>query len=219
MGVTLYCFAEALISKPFVALIMGKHIRKGMSKKTLSLIRPYLHLWTGSDMDFARILAEENYTHEISLHSWANHVSRFRKFYPDEIKLKIEEKVYEENISEYISEKPYYYNDETDVYVTFLRSAGGKPITVSGDTHRAMKEAYSSMVAEPATINEIGRTFQFPRAWFDEYRRTHGWTHDMDPFTNEEMENADVEDLVDELVLRNRRALHITYEKRKWDDI
>ena len=121
--------------------------------------------------------------------------------------------------TEYISEESYYYNDATDVYVTFLRSAGGKPITVSGDTHRAMKEAYSSMVGTPASINEIGRTFQFPRAWFDEYRRTHGWTHDMDPFTNEEMSSMQTEDLVDELVLRNRRALHQTYEKRKWDDI
>ena len=102
----------------------------------------------------------------------------------DEVPSIADEEIDEET---YVTDKAYYYNSETDVYVTFLRSAGGKPVTISGDTHRAMKEAYSSMVGDGATINEMTRAFQFPRAWFDEYRRLHGWTHDMDPFPDEEV--------------------------------
>ena len=189
---------------------MTTYTRKGLSKRIYDLIKPHLHHWTGSDAAFKRFLMNEYEDLEISDSAWRNHVARYKQFYGNEVPLQNENLKYENKIdtNEFISEEAYYYNNETDVYVTFLRSAGGKPITMSGDTHRAMKEAYSSMVGSPASINEIGRTFQFPRAWFDEYRRTHGWTHDMDPFTNEEMSSMATEDLVDELVLRNRRALH-----------
>ena len=192
--------------------------RKGLSKRIQDLIRPHLSLWTSTDAQFARELMKIHGDLGIQETTWKNHVSRFKKFHGEEKPLILGDQ-YDEGAEAFISDAPYYYNDQTDVYVTFLRSAGGKPITVSGDTHRAMKEAYSSMVGHPASINEIGRTFQFPRTWFDEYRRLHGWTHDMDPFTNEEVADANIDDLVDELILRNRRALHITYEKRKWDDI
>ena len=185
------------------------------------MIREHLHEWRDSARAFARLL-HEYYPH-ITFKSWENSVYRFRNFYGDETPSNPTRGNHSGATvpegEEYITDKPYYYNRETDVYVTFLRSVGGKPITVSGDTHRAMKEAYSNMVGTGATINEISRNFQFPRAWFDEYRRCHGWTHDMDPFTDEEVEDFQVEDLVDELVLRNRRSLHRTYEKRKWKEI
>jgi len=202
---------------------MAQRKRPGVSEKIGNLIRPHLHQWTGTNADFKRFLQVQYADLGLSDSAWRNYVSRFKMAHADEIPSFLNEQLSEDEWSEdsqqYVSDEAYYYNSETDVYVTFLRSSGGKPITVSGDTHRAMKEAYSSMVGKPASINEIGRTFQFPRAWFDEYRRTHGWTHDMDPFTNEEMASSETEDLVDELVLRNRRALHQTYEKRKWDDI
>lgn len=168
-----------------------------------------MDLWTGSDVEFSKVLSEK-YGGKPS--GWRSQIKRFKREGGTNANIDIDE-------SGFDVEEAYFYNNDTDVYVTFLRAAGGKPIKVSGDTHRAMKEAYSNMVGKPATINEISRTFQFPRNWFDEYRRIHGWTHDMDPFTNEEVEDSEVEDLVDDLVLRNRRALHQAHEKRKWADI
>lgn len=114
--------------------------------------------------------------------------------------------------------KAYYYSSETDTYITFLKITG-QNITVPGDQHRAMREAYSNMTSKGATINEICREFNIPRAWFDEYKKAHGWTHDIDPFTDEEIENADVDELVDDLILRHRRELYKKYEKKKWRDI
>lgn len=190
--------------------------RRGLSDALKAKIEYHLDDWVGSDSDFARHLL--NYYGGPSLNAWRNNVSRYRRFYGEPL----ERKTYEENeldTEQYVSEKSYYYNSETDVYVTFLRAAGGKPITVSGETHRAMKEAYSSMVGKPSTINQIAREFQFPRTWFDEYRRTHEWTHDMDPFTDEQIAENEVEDLVEDLVLRRRRVLHRTYEKKKWAEI
>lgn len=186
-----------------------------VSDEVAEVIRAHIHKWEGSALQFAKYLAQR-YPNRTAK-SWENMVYRFRNMYPEEIPNN--RRLDEEDVSQYVVEKPYFYNEETDVYVTFLRSVGGNPIKVAGDTHRAMKEAYSNMVGSGATINEISRDFQFPRAWFQEYRRIHGWTHDMDPFTDEEVEDFEVDDLVDELVLRQRRSLHKTYEKRKWKEI
>lgn len=123
-----------------------------------------------------------------------------------------------EDEEQWITDADTFYNDTNDTYVTWLRSAG-KAIVVPGAIHRAIKQAYSNMVGSGATINEIARDFSFPRHWFDEYRRRHGWTHDMDPFTDEEIRENETEDLVDDLVLRRRRLLHRADEKRRWKDI
>ncbi len=112
----------------------------------------------------------------------------------------------------------YHYDSTKDEYYTFLRVAD-QMICVDGDKHRAMKEAYSNMVGKPASMNEICREFGIPRAWFDEYRRVHGWTHDMLPYTDEEVVAQDNDELVADLVLRNRREIHKKYERKKWKEI
>tara|TARA_R100000808_G_C2146779_1_gene154707 strand:+ start:935 stop:2434 length:1500 start_codon:yes stop_codon:yes gene_type:complete len=207
---------------------MGKERRVSLRDSTLEKIRPHLDKWTGSDTEFAHYLWEINYNQNgvgaKKPDSWKSVVSRFRAFYPNECPtldpFTANELDLDDADKSWVSDEPYYYNSETDVYVTFIRAAGNKPLTVSGDIHRAMKMAYSNMVHKASSIGQISRDFQIPRLWFDEYRRVHRWTHDMDPFTDEELREADsVEDLVDELVLRRRRTLHIAYEKKKWDDI
>lgn len=191
----------------------------GISDEMAEVIREHLVDWAGNANQFAHYLHQT--TGEKTFKAWENLVYRFKNKYPDEFAIHLSRNRGEGSIdkNDYVVDKPYFYNQETDVYVTFLRSVGGNPIKVAGDTHRAMREAYSNMVGGGATINEIARDFQFPRAWFQEYRRVHGWTHDMDPFTDEEIESFEVEDLVDELVLRQRRSLHKAYEKKKWKDI
>lgn len=112
----------------------------------------------------------------------------------------------------------YFYDSVNDEYYTFL-SIADQMISVSGDTHRAMKEAYSNMVGKGATINEVCREFGIPRAWFDEYRRRHNWTHDMSPYTDEEIESTNVDRLVEDLILRKKQELHKKFERRKWKEI
>lgn len=121
--------------------------------------------------------------------------------------------------SAWIDESEYWYDKDNDCYYTYLRGAG-QNVRVPGNDHRAMKEAYSNMVGKGSTINQIARDFNFPRHWFDEYRRKHGWTHDMDPFTDEEMLAVeDPDELVNDLILRRRRQLHKKYESKRWDEI
>jgi len=114
--------------------------------------------------------------------------------------------------------KSYHYDSVTDEYLTFLTIAD-QMVCVEGEKHRAMKEAYSSMVGKPASLKELCRDFGIPHAWFDEYRRRHGWTHDMLPYTDEELADSNVDELVDDLLTKKKNALHKKFQERKWRTI
>lgn len=126
--------------------------------------------------------------------------------------------VKEEDASHLLHDFEYYYNDDTDTYVTFLNCAP-KPVVVPGHKHRAMKQAYSNWDGQPATINQICRRFEIPRPWFVEYKAVHGWTHDSEPFSNEEMLNRTTEDLVQDALQHKRQQLYQQYEIKKWKSI
>ena len=115
-------------------------------------------------------------------------------------------------------ETTYYYDETKDTYITFLNAAG-KMISIDGDTHRQMKTAYSNMVGEGATIVEMARRFDMPKAWFDEYRRRHGWSHDMTPYTDEEISTTQVDDLVKDLLTKRKNELYTKFENKKWKQI
>jgi hypothetical protein len=125
------------------------------------------------------------------------------------------DEVVKENVKKWFHTDAYTYNADADTYITFLRSAP-KPITMQGDVHRAMQRAYSNWDGNPGTINEICRQFSFPRAWFVEYKSVHGWTHDKEPFTNEEIMSRKTEDMVKDALEQRRSVLFQKYEQEKW---
>ena len=125
------------------------------------------------------------------------------------------DEVVKENVKKWFHTDAYTYNADADTYITFLRSAP-KPITMPGDVHRAMQRAYSNWDGNPGTINEICRQFSFPRAWFVEYKSVHGWTHDKEPFTNEEIMSRKTEDMVDDALEQRRSVLFQKFEQEKW---
>ena len=187
--------------------------RKGLSDDVRQAIEENIDLWVGSAAAFAREL--NSIYPDRSLSSWNTAIWRYKKFYSIEDR---PEQPVEEGGEDYVFEQAYFYSPEKDCYITFLRTAG-QNIMVPGDTHREMKEAYSNMVGDAASMNQIARRFNIPRNWFDEYKRIHGWTHDMDPFTDEEVLERDPEELVNDMLLRNRRILHQKFENQKWASI
>ena len=118
----------------------------------------------------------------------------------------------------YLHNDNYYYNDQTDTYVTFIKSAP-KPMVVPGHVHRSMKQSYSNWDGEPSSINEICRKFKIPRSWFTEYKQVHGWTHDSEPFSSEEIMTRDIEALTEDALQSRRQALYQRYEIKKWQEI
>ena len=196
------------------------------------IIRSEISNFTGSFIGYAKILSEK---HGYTTKAWEGRISTFRREYTDEaevlfreahkqasagrtmtVKPKDLDEAFDED--QWLSDADTFYNESNDTYVTWL-TAAGKAIIVPGPIHRALKQAYSNMVGDGATMNEIARDFSFPRHWFEEYKRRHHWTHDMDPYTDEEILENDTDDLVDDLVLRRRRLLHRADEKKRWKDI
>jgi hypothetical protein len=114
-------------------------------------------------------------------------------------------------------EEDYTYNKEGDTYITFLESAP-KPVIVPGAKHRAMLQAYSNWDGQPASINQICRQFDFPRQWLIEYKRVHGWTHDLEPVTHEELRDKPLDELVEQSLQMKRQALYRKFAKREWSD-
>jgi hypothetical protein len=116
-----------------------------------------------------------------------------------------------------IYDKSYVYNKEQDVYITPLpRGLGGKSIILRGELHRAMLQSYSNWDGNSETINEICRKFRIRRDWFMEYKSLHGWTHDKEPFTNEELVTRDVEDMAEDALQRRRLQLFNSFQKKEW---
>jgi UDP-2,3-diacylglucosamine pyrophosphatase LpxH len=109
----------------------------------------------------------------------------------------------------------YTYNRETDTYITFLDRCKVR-IQLSGEQHRAMKDAYSNWTGKPETINEICRTFGMRRDYLMEYKSAHGWTHDSEPVTTEDLLTRNEDDMVEDFIQKKKLSLFKKFEKRKW---
>lgn len=111
----------------------------------------------------------------------------------------------------------HVYNENTDTYIVFLDRAG-KRLSFAGPTMRNMKTAYSNWDGQPQTINEICRDFGIRRDWFLELKAVMGWTHDSEPFTEEELMDRPEEDLVQDVLQLKRQSLFRATEKAKWQE-
>ena len=116
---------------------------------------------------------------------------------------------------DWVQNDKYVYNGESDTYITFLKCRP-KPLVVSGNKFRSMKKSYSDWDGKPATINEICRRFAIPRDQFMELKAVHGWTHEAEPFTREEVMSREVDDLADDAFQQRRQAVWEGFEKKRW---
>jgi len=129
-----------------------------------------------------------------------------------------QEPVFEENLSgKWTYGKGYTYNGDTDTYVMILKCRP-QPLVISGTKFRAMKRAYSNWANKEATVNEICRRFEIPRDQFMELKTVHGWTHDQEPFTQEEVMSGDTTELVNDVYQQKRQALWEGFEQKKWQE-
>ena len=121
----------------------------------------------------------------------------------------------EELSGEWVQGKSYTYNGDLDTYVSFLKCRT-KPLVLSGARFRSMKKAYSNWNGNESTINEVCRQFSIPRDQFMELKAVHGWTHDQEPYTREEVLTRDTDDLAEDAFQQRRQAVWESFEKKKW---
>jgi hypothetical protein len=118
----------------------------------------------------------------------------------------------------YISNKKVWYDEDADVYITYVP---GVPhaVQLPGAVHRDLVRAYSNFDGNPASINEIARTFKLPRNWVVKYLRAHEITHDREPFTPEEVLSRTEDDLAEEALQIKRSSLYRRLESDKWKEV
>lgn len=112
-------------------------------------------------------------------------------------------------------ERDFVYNAADDLYLVYL-SHYPKPVMISGENIRALREAYSDEVGGRVTVNELCRTYGISRKDFIALKRSMGWTHDMLPFTEVELIERDTDDLVEDLAMRKERDVEKKWRKREW---
>ena len=119
---------------------------------------------------------------------------------------------------QYVSKKKIWYDSDSDIYTTYLP---GVPhaIEIPGDMHRDIIKAYSNFDGDPASVNEIARTFELPRQWVVKYLRAHEVTHDREPFTPEEIMSRSEDDLAEEALQSRRASLYRRMENDRWKAI
>jgi len=111
--------------------------------------------------------------------------------------------------------RSYFYNKEDDVYIVFLRGRK-KNIQVDGKTVREMKTAYSDHVDKGETINKVCHRFGWRREDFIDFKVALGWTHDEDPFTDEEHVLRSTPDLVSDMAMQQRGVFEREWNRKKW---
>jgi hypothetical protein len=122
--------------------------------------------------------------------------------------------------NEYIHNKHYYYNKDSDAYVIFLTSATtSKPFIFPGETIRAIRKKYSNWDGAPSTINEVCRDLKIPRSSFVELKTKLFMTHDSEPFTIEEMLDRNEDELVEEALQQKRFNIYTKFKQKEWAEI
>jgi len=164
------------------------------------LIEKYINNGWHNIAEFSRFLSkvDEKQGNEAA---WRMNINRFMKANNLESLPKPAEFADEED--GWLSGEDYYYDKHNDRYITSLKMTGSM-VVVDGDTHRMMKNAYSDFTGKGYTISQMALKFGFPRQWISEYVKVHRWKHEMDPYTDEDMLTRNVDDMIDDIIEKQR---------------
>ena len=162
-------------------------------------------------MGFARYLYEIDSSRSIK--GWEMAIYRWEQAgSPDEIPKKAPIQSLPAMNSEWLLDRLYYYDENTDTYLTQLPKVRGI-ISVPGEIHRAMLEDYSNASGSSLTLRQLAEKYNFPTRWMTSYRMVHKWSHASDPFTDEQVLSEHPETLKE--ILRQSRRNEILDDVRK----
>lgn len=122
--------------------------------------------------------------------------------------------VEDDPISGMVDRGAYVWDADRDVYIVHLPSHSA-PFVRSGEWIRALWRKYTS----GAQINETCREFAIDRQSFIELKRALGLTKTSAPWTDEEVETGEDDDLVGDALERRKRELLTRVERTEWMQI
>ena len=123
-----------------------------------------------------------------------------------------QEKSIESNL---LHNQPYWYDESRDTYIVHLPSKK-RPFALNGAFWRSMREAYSNWGDSPSSVNEIARKFSLPRNTVVALLRAMGVTHDSSPWSDEQINAAEEDALVTDLIRRKEERVLVKAQKKEW---
>lgn len=120
-----------------------------------------------------------------------------------------------DQIKNFEFEKKWHFNKEERNYIVFLKSAA-RAIIVDETTHNNMQRAYTS--SENVKVEDICSASGFPLSLFSEYKAIFGWVRNGSHFSDEQIENNSVEDLVEDAVQQKKWEVIQESKKKIWKE-
>jgi len=108
-----------------------------------------------------------------------------------------------------LNEQSYVYDEKTDTYHNFIK---GRTLQVTGESLRDMKRLYSEW-GGGVSINRLATQFRIPRAVLVELIRIHKWTHDSEPFTDEEIVSREIPALTNDALIMRKHQLAVAMDE------
>ena len=188
---------------------MGPKIYRGGQE----LISKYAQSHTfGTESEFARFLHKVEPARSIS--AWRGAIQRWVKIDPNNSFKQLDQD-YTEAITSSITQIKVYYDKTSDMYITKLTN---DLTAVQGKVHRNMRHSYSKD-GKNMTLDEMSREFTVSPNWLSQYIKANGWTHSMDIFTDEEVEESSEELLVTTLLESKRQVVVEKANKKYWSGV
>lgn len=110
------------------------------------------------------------------------------------------------------------YNKTSDFYIFFSKKIS-KNVVIKGETFRDITRAYSNILGgEGSTIAELSRSFSLPREILTELIKAAKLTHDDLPYTKEEIEDKNVEEITNNLLELKKFKVVQEFNKKSWSE-
>lgn len=110
----------------------------------------------------------------------------------------------------------YVYNKDKDDYLFLLEKRFGKNLILSGEVVRNLVKNYSNYDGNPDSINQVSIRYGIPRNYLVYILKVLGITHDSLPFTSEDYEERDEDELLEEYISGKKFALNQKIQKKDW---
>ncbi len=185
---------------------MGKATTRQMWAKLEQYIKEHNFK---SDMDFARFLNETEKDSNRGVQAWRGVVQRWRYANPQ-----IHYNTWSKDTSD-TKMVNHYFDEKADKYVFHINK---EMTVVTGETHRAMKRAYSS-TGGGLTIEQMAQKFKLSPSFIAAYVKVNSWSHAMDAFTDEEVRKQTEEELVADAIRIKRQSVQEKVHKKYWADM
>ena len=160
-------------------------------------------------MEFARFL--HDISPQKSVSAWRGVVQRWKSANPT-INYK---KMMGVNKHQTMIRMKSYFDEKKDLYIIHVNN---ELTAVKGETHRAMKKAYSND-GGALSVDKMAQQFGLAPSWLAEYIKSNNWTHGMDIFTDEQIESNSEEELITDLLRSKRQLVAKKASKKYWDSV